>query len=63
MNTFISQVKRFVADEEGAAAVEYGLMVGLIAVVIIATVTSLGTELNNKFTAVLNALRAAAVPA
>jgi pilus assembly protein Flp/PilA len=39
-------------DERGATAVEYGLMVALIAVVIIAAVTTLGTNLNEKFTSV-----------
>ena len=39
-------------DERGATAVEYGLMVALIAVVIIAAVTTLGTNLNTKFTSV-----------
>ncbi len=36
-------------DEKGATAVEYGLMVGLIAVVIIAAVALLGTQLNGLF--------------
>ena len=36
-------------EEKGATAVEYGLMVGLIAVVIIAAVTLLGTELDGLF--------------
>lgn len=36
-------------DERGATAVEYGLMVALIAVVIIAAVTTLGQNLNTKF--------------
>jgi pilus assembly protein Flp/PilA len=36
-------------EEKGATAVEYGLMVALIAGVIIATVTLLGTTLNTKF--------------
>jgi pilus assembly protein Flp/PilA len=35
--------------EDGATAVEYGLMVGLIAVAIIATVQLLGTQLNSLF--------------
>ncbi len=35
--------------DRGATAVEYGLLVGLIAVVIIAAVTLLGTELNRLF--------------
>jgi len=39
-------------EEKGATAVEYGLMVGLIAVVIIFAVTTLGTELNELFTSV-----------
>ena len=38
--------------EEGATAVEYGLMVALIAVVIITAVQTLGTNLNTKFTSV-----------
>ncbi len=38
--------------EEGATAVEYGLMVALIAVVIIFAVQTLGTNLNTKFKAV-----------
>ncbi len=41
---------RFIREEEGATAVEYGLMVALIAVVIIVAVTTLGTALNDKFT-------------
>ena len=43
-------------DEKGATAVEYGLMVGLIAVVIIATVTLLGGQLNTLFQRVVTAL-------
>lgn len=43
---------RMVRDERGATAVEYGLMVALIAVVIIAAVTLLGTALSDKFTTV-----------
>jgi pilus assembly protein Flp/PilA len=42
-------IKNFVFDDEGATAVEYGLMVGLIAVVIIAAVTTLGTTLDGLF--------------
>ena len=39
-------------DEKGATAVEYGLMVGLIAVAIIAAVVTLGDELKGLFTEV-----------
>ena len=43
-------------DEKGAAAVEYGLMVGLIAVVIIAAVVLLGEQLNELFTSITDEL-------
>jgi pilus assembly protein Flp/PilA len=44
--------------EEGATAVEYGLMVGLIAVAIIATVQALGIELDGLFQEVADAIPA-----
>jgi pilus assembly protein Flp/PilA len=40
---------RFVKDESGAALVEYGILVGLIAVVCIAAVTLLGTTIQSVF--------------
>lgn len=45
-------VKRFVREEEGATAVEYGLMVALIAAVIITSVTLLGTNVDSTFSSV-----------
>jgi pilus assembly protein Flp/PilA len=47
-------------NEEGATAVEYGLIVALIAVVIIAAVTLVGTRLTTVFTSISTALTAAA---
>jgi pilus assembly protein Flp/PilA len=47
---------RLKRDEKGATAVEYGLMVGLIAVVIIAGVTLLGKQLDALFTSISEAL-------
>jgi pilus assembly protein Flp/PilA len=47
---------RLKSEEKGATAVEYGLMVGLIAVVIIGAVVILGGKLNDLFTAIGNAL-------
>ena len=47
---------RLKREEKGATAVEYGLMVGLIAVVIIAAVTLLGTELRTLFESITAAL-------
>lgn len=41
--------KRFLKDESGATAIEYGLIVALIAVVIITAVTTLGTKLDTAF--------------
>jgi Flp pilus assembly pilin Flp len=41
-------------DERGATAVEYALMIGLIAVVIIVAVTTLGTSLTTLFESVAN---------
>jgi pilus assembly protein Flp/PilA len=43
-------------DERGATAVEYGLMVALIAVVIITAVTLLGNNLNTMFNAIATAV-------
>jgi pilus assembly protein Flp/PilA len=48
--------QRLGRDDRGATAVEYGLMVALIAAVIIAAVTLLGTNLNNIFNTVAGAI-------
>ena len=40
---------RFANDESGATAIEYGLIAGLIGVVIITAVTTVGTKLSNQF--------------
>ena len=45
----MDKLMNFLKDEEGATAVEYGLMVALIAVVIIVAVTLLGGRLVNIF--------------
>ena len=44
-----SLIKRFVADQYGATAIEYGLIAALIAVVIITAVTAVGTSLSSTF--------------
>ena len=49
-------VTRFLKDESGATAIEYGLIVALIAVVIIAAVTAIGGTLNTTFTNVNDSL-------
>ncbi len=42
-------LKRFIDDETGATAIEYGLIASLIAVAIIGAVTTLGTKLTTTF--------------
>jgi pilus assembly protein Flp/PilA len=49
-------VTSFLKNESGATAIEYGLIAGLIAVVIISALKSVGTGLKNKFSAIANNL-------
>jgi pilus assembly protein Flp/PilA len=48
---------RFVRDESGATAIEYGLIAALIAVVIITGLTSVGSNLNAKLGSIATSLR------
>lgn len=57
--TYMQALKSRLSEDRGATAVEYGLMVALIAVAIITVVTLLGTELTNIFQDVVDALQAA----
>lgn len=50
-------VKRFLADERGATAIEYGLIAAGISLAIIAAVNNLGTRLSSKFSAISSSLR------
>ena len=45
----LARICRFRKNQDGATAIEYGLIAALIAVVIIAAVTTVGPELNNTF--------------
>jgi pilus assembly protein Flp/PilA len=47
-----SLFNRFIKDESGATAIEYGLLAGLIAVAIITGATFLGSQINTKFSAI-----------
>lgn len=51
-----SLVSRFVKDDSGATAIEYGLIAAGISVAIIAVVQSLGSKLKTTCTSVQNAL-------
>lgn len=48
--------------DEGATAVEYGMMVALIAAVIVAVVATLGTQVNTAFTSVSSQITTAQTP-
>ena len=52
----VNFIKNFVREEDGVTAIEYGLIAALIAVVIIASVTIVGTQLEAVFTAISTAL-------
>ena len=49
-------INRFRRDDEGAALVEYGMLVGLIAVICVVAVTALGTEVSTAFSKIASAL-------
>jgi pilus assembly protein Flp/PilA len=59
MNTLMSQIKAFVREEEGASAVEYGLLVAGIAVAVMAGIYAIGTNLSSTFQGVANKLSTA----
>jgi pilus assembly protein Flp/PilA len=48
---------RFLQDQTGATAIEYGLIASGIALAIIAVVNGLGTNLNTKFTSINTSLK------
>lgn len=55
----LKQILSFLKDEEGASAVEYGLIVGLIAVAIVVILGTMGGGLNNLFTTVSDEITSA----
>ena len=50
-------IARFVKDQSGATAIEYGLIAAGISLAIIAVVNGLGTNLNAKFTTINTSLK------
>ncbi len=56
----MKKLMRFLKDEDGVTAIEYGLIAALIAVTIILTITAVGDALNDIFTTVSDELEAAA---
>lgn len=55
----MNSIKKFLREEDGVTAIEYGLIAALIAVVIIAAVTIVGTQLNKTFSTIGTKLTAA----
>ena len=55
----LTSLKRFVREEEGVTAIEYGLIAALIAIVIIAAVTAVGQNLVTVFQNIADTLGAA----
>jgi pilus assembly protein Flp/PilA len=53
----LSTLKKYVANESGATAIEYALIASLIAVAIIASITVIGTQLQNTFNEVSSNLK------
>ena len=49
-------IRAFITNTSGATAIEYGLIAGLISVVILAVLGQIGTRLNTKFTTIKSAL-------
>jgi len=60
MKKLAGSFRSFLTNEDGATMVEYGMMVALIAAVCIAIVTTLGTDIQAKFTSVATAISTAA---
>ncbi len=58
MKSYFQKTRAFLCDEEGATALEYGLMAALIAAVIVVAVTAIGTRLDLAFGKVRDALPA-----
>jgi pilus assembly protein Flp/PilA len=58
MSMFRSNLRALMTDERGVTALEYGLIAGLIAVVIVGSVTALGKQMAATFSTITTALGA-----
>ncbi len=56
MKFIAKKIKNFIADEQGATAVEYGIFVALIAAIIVVTVKAVGNKVLIAFQTVNNSL-------
>ena len=62
MRKVLNSVQSFCKDEEGAALVEYAVLLGILLTTVIAAITLLGSNILAKFTAANNALSPPAAP-
>jgi pilus assembly protein Flp/PilA len=58
----LSSITRFLRDEEGATAIEYGIIAGLISVAIVTILSTLGTDLKTIFTTISTEVAKAKTP-
>lgn len=58
MTSILTKIKNFLVEEDGATAVEYGIMVAAIAAVIVAIVFTIGGQVNTAFQTVSDAITA-----
>jgi pilus assembly protein Flp/PilA len=58
----LSSITRFLRDEEGATAIEYGIIAGLVSIAIVTVVTTMGTDLGGIFTKISTALGKVVTP-
>ncbi len=63
MNKFIAKIQAYVMDQDGATAIEYGLIAGGISLAIVAAVFAFGDDLNTLFTNIGTQMTAAAARA
>jgi pilus assembly protein Flp/PilA len=56
LTSLYSKFSRFTKDEEGAAAIEYAVIAGLIIALAIGSITTIGTEVRDFFAAIVTAL-------
>ena len=56
MSTFTTAARRFIADEDGVTALEYGMIAALIAAAIVTTVAALGTRMDAVVTSIKTAI-------
>jgi pilus assembly protein Flp/PilA len=58
MKTLTTLAKRLAHEEDGVTAIEYGLIAGLVIVVLVVTLTGLGTRLKQMYQSITNSLPA-----